>query len=115
MQTLLAVLSFLVFFVSLTGCMPIGIPAMFANVPALSYASYGKSAFDVAAYVGSGKSISDHIMSNVMETDCAMFNILEGNICKDNKFTIDSIGLYRFDHLYFNIEKPKDNLNRFRI
>jgi hypothetical protein len=113
MQMLLAALTFVVFFASLTGCMPIGIPAMFANVPALTYASYGKSAFDVASYAGSGKSISDHVMSNVMKTDCAMFNILEGNICKDNKFTIDSIG--RFNHLYFKIEEPKDNLNRFRI
>jgi len=112
MQMLLAALTFIVFFTALTGCMPIGIPAMFANVPALTYVSYGKNAVDVASYIGSGKSISDHVISNVMKTDCAMFNLLEGNICKDNKFTA-SIDQYRFNHLYFNTEKPKNNLNRF--
>jgi len=81
--------------------MPIGIPALFANVPALTYVSYGKSAFDVASYVGSDKSLSDHFMSDIMKTDCAMFNIMEGNICKDRKLTIDNVGQNRFGHLNF--------------
>lgn len=115
MQMLLAAISFIVFFASLTGCMPLGLPAMFVDVPALTYMSYGKNAFDVASFTGSGKSLSDHMLSSMTGRDCAMVNIFEGNVCPKKDFwTIAPVGQYRFDHLYFKIEKPKESLNRFR-
>lgn len=111
----LCLLPFLIFFVSLSGCMPIGLPAMFVDVPALTYMSYGKNAFDLASFTGSGKSLSDHMLSSMTGRDCAMINIFEGNVCPKKGFwTIDPVDRYRFNHLYFKIEKPKDNLNRFK-
>ena len=53
-RTLILLAPFIVFFFFLTGCMPIGLPALIVDVPALTYMSYGKSAFDVASFTGSG-------------------------------------------------------------
>ena len=114
-KSFIPLLPFIIFFLFLTGCMPIGLPALFVDVPALSYMGYSKSAFDVASFTGSGKSISDHMLSNVVGKDCAMFNIFKGSICSKNELgTIEPIGRYRFHHLYFNKKEKKiDNNNRF--
>jgi hypothetical protein len=115
MKTLIPYAPFIVFFFFLSGCMPIGLPALFVDVPALTYMGYSKNAFDIASLSGSGKSLSDHMLSNMTGLDCAMFNILRGNVCsKDELGTIDPIGRYRFHHLYFNKkEKRIDNNDRF--
>jgi hypothetical protein len=115
-KTLFPLLPFIVFSLLLVGCMPIGLPALFVDVPALTYMGYSKSAFDVASFTGSGKSMSDHMISNMMGKDCAMLNILKSNrnICVNtDKYMIDNVGRYRFDHLYFNQVKPVENNNRF--
>ena len=116
MKTLIPLAPFLVFFFFLSGCMPIGLPALFVDAPALTYIGYSKSAFDVASFTGSGKSLSDHMISNMMGKDCAMFNLIKrnGTICVDNDTSsIDNVDRYRFDHLYFNKEKKIENNNRF--
>ena len=116
MKTLITLAPFLVFFFFLSGCMPIGLPALFVDAPALTYIGYSKSAFDVASFTGSGKSLSDHMISNMMGKDCAMFNLIKrnGTICVDNDTSsIDNVDRYRFDHLYFNKEKKIENNNRF--
>ena len=116
MKTLIPLAPFLVFFFFLSGCMPIGLPALFVDAPALTYIGYSKSAFDVASLTGSGKSLSDHMISNMMGKDCAMFNLLKrnGSICVDNDpMSIDNVGQYRFDHLYFNKEKKIKSNDRF--
>ena len=116
MKTLIPLAPFLVFFFFLSGCMPIGLPALFVDAPALTYIGYSKSAFDVASLTGSGKSLSDHMISNMMGKDCAMFNLIKrnGTICVDNDTSsIDNVDRYRFDHLYFNKEKKIENNNRF--
>ena len=116
LKTYLPVIPFIIFGFFLYGCMPIGLPALLVDAPALTYISYSKSAFDVASFTGSGKSLSDHMISNMMGKDCAMFNLLKRNrnICVDNDpFSIDTIGRYRFDHLYFNKEKKIENNDRF--
>ena len=88
------ILSLVILFL-LSGCMPIGLPALIVDVPALTYMSYGKSAFDVASFTGSGKSLSDHMISNMMGKDCAMFNIIsKDRVCKEKDINID-----RFSHL----------------
>ena len=73
MQMLLAVLTFIVFFTSLTGCMPIGLPALFVDVPALTYMSYGKNALDVASFMDSGKTTGGHMFSTVTGLNCSFF------------------------------------------
>ena len=116
LRTLIPLAPFIVFFFFLSGCMPIGLPALLVDAPALTYMSYGKNAFDIASFTGSGKSMSDHMISNMMGKDCAMFNLLKRNrnICVDNDpFSIDTIGRYRFDHVYFNKEKKIENNDRF--
>jgi len=116
LRTLIPLAPFLVFFFFLSGCMPIGLPALFVDAPALTYIGYSKSAFDVASFTGSGKSLSDHMISNMMGKDCAMFNLIKrnGTICVDNDTSsIDNVDRYRFDHLYFNKEKKIDNNDRF--
>ena len=114
-RTIIPLAPFIVFFFFLTGCMPIGLPALIVDVPALTYMSYGKSAFDVASFTGSGKSLSDHMISNMMGKDCAMLNLLKSNhnICVTNDPSSSGVGEYRFDHLYFNKDQPVENYNRF--
>ena len=95
MKIIIPYAPFIVFFFLLSGCMPIGLPALIVDVPALTYMSYGKSAFDVASFTGSGKSLSDHMISNMMGKDCAMFNIIsKDRVCKEKDINID-----RFSHL----------------
>ncbi len=55
--------------ISLSGC---GLP------PAVTYASY---AADVFSYLTTGKSVTDHGISMVLEKDCALLRVLDGPIC----------------------------------
>ncbi|MFQ6017028.1 MAG: hypothetical protein ACE5KF_02435 [Kiloniellaceae bacterium] len=48
--------------------------------PAVSIASV---AIDVASYAASGKSVTDHGISLVLQRDCALLRVLEGRICRD--------------------------------
>jgi hypothetical protein len=73
MSRLLCLLTFLIFFISLSGCMPIGLPAMFVDVPALTYMSYGKNAFDIAAITKSGKTTGDYMFSSMTGLNCSFF------------------------------------------
>ena len=73
MLQLLSLLAFLIFFVSLSGCMPIGLPAMFVDVPALTNMSYGKNAFDIAAITKSGKTTGDYMFSSMTGLNCRFF------------------------------------------
>jgi hypothetical protein len=111
----IALLPFIIFGFFLSGCMPIGLPAMLVDVPALTYIGYSKSAFDVSSFAGSGKSLSDHMISNVLGKDCAMFNLLKrnGSICVDNDKSEDAVGRYRFEHLYNKDDSLIENDNRF--
>jgi len=97
LRTLIPLAPFLVFFFFLSGCMPIGLPAMFVEVPALTYIGYGKNVIDVASIIGSedNKSMSDHVISRMTGQDCAMLNLIrQQDICKE----IDP-HLNRFSHL----------------
>ena len=54
--------------------------------PAFSYLSYIKSASDAASYMTTGKTISDHAISAVLEKDCAIVRAMRNeNICVDLK------------------------------
>ena len=53
--------------------MPIGLPAMFVDVPALTYMSYGKNAFDIAAITKSGKTTGDYMFSSMTGLNCSFF------------------------------------------
>lgn len=55
--------------ISLSGC---GLP------PAVTYAS---TAADVFSYLTTGKSVTDHGISMVLEKDCALLRVLDGPIC----------------------------------
>ncbi len=55
--------------ISLSGC---GLP------PVVTYASY---AADVFSYLATGKSVTDHGISMVMQKDCALIRALDGPIC----------------------------------
>ena len=55
--------------ISLSGC---GLP------PAVTYASY---AADVFSYLTTGKSVTDHGISVVLQKDCALLRVLDGPIC----------------------------------
>ena len=46
--------------------------------PMVTYASY---AADVFSYLATGKSVTDHGISMVLEQDCALLRVLEGPIC----------------------------------
>ncbi len=59
--------------ISLSGC---GLP------PALTYASYAADAF---SYLATGKSVTDHGISAVLQKDCALLRVLEGPICVKEK------------------------------
>ncbi len=52
--------------------------------PAFSYLSYLKSAGDAVSYVATGKTISDHAISAVLEKDCAISRAI-----KNEKFCVD--------------------------
>lgn len=98
MKTLIPLAPFIVFFFFLSGCMPIGLPALFVDAPALSYISYSKNIFDVATIIQSedNKSMSDNMLSSITGKDCAMFNLIrQQNICQE----IDPPNLNRFSHL----------------
>lgn len=56
---------------SLSGC---------ALPPAISIASM---ALDLASYAETGKSVTDHGISLVLQQDCALLRVLEGTICRD--------------------------------
>lgn len=56
---------------SLSGC---------ALPPAVSIASM---ALDLASYAETGKSVTDHGISLVLQQDCALLRVLEGGICRD--------------------------------
>ena len=97
LRTLIAYAPFIVFFFFLSGCMPIGLPALFVDVPALTYIGYSKSAFDVASIIGSedNKSMSDHMISSITGKDCAMLNLIrQQDICQER-----DPHLNRFSHL----------------
>jgi len=49
--------------------------------PAIAIASY---VIDVGSFVATGKTATDHGLSAVMQQDCAMMGILQGQICKDD-------------------------------
>ena len=103
MKIVISLIPFIVFFLFLTGCMPIGLPAMFVNVPALTYVGYGNSAMNVVSFTNSGKSLSDHMLSNMTGQDCNTMNLFttEGTICSNNPIgTVDPVGKNRFFHLY---------------
>ncbi len=55
--------------ISLSGC---GLP------PIVTYASYGA---DIFSYLATGKSVTDHGISVVLEKDCALLRALDGPIC----------------------------------
>ena len=55
--------------ISLSGC---GLP------PIVTYVSYGADFF---SYVATGKSVTDHGISVVLEKDCALLRVLDGPIC----------------------------------
>ncbi len=55
--------------ISLSGC---GLP------PAVTYASYSA---DVLSYLTTGKSVTDHGISMVLEKDCALLRVFDGQIC----------------------------------
>ncbi len=55
--------------VLLSGC---GLP------PAVTVASF---ALDVASYSATGKSVTDHGLSLVMQKDCALLRVVEGTVC----------------------------------
>ena len=55
--------------ISLSGC---GLP------PAVTYASY---AVDVFSYLTTGKTVTDHGISMVLQKDCALLRALDGPIC----------------------------------
>jgi hypothetical protein len=59
--------------ISLSGC---GLP------PAVTYASY---AADVISYLSTGKSVTDHGISVVLQKDCALLRVLDGPICIEEK------------------------------
>ena len=69
----------------------IGLPLLLGGCglpPAISVASW---AIDGISYMASGKSVTDHALSEVMQQDCALFRaVQERNICSD--FTIDTEG-----------------------
>jgi len=48
--------------------------------PAVMIASY---AADGVSYIATGKSVSDHGISEVTGRDCAVWRIIKGSICKD--------------------------------
>ena len=102
-KNLFPLFPFIAFSLLLVGCMPIGLPAMFVNVPALTYVGYGNSAMNVVSFTNSGKSVSDHVLSNMTGQDCNMMNLLrpKGIVCSKNPIgTIDPVGKNRFFHLY---------------
>ncbi len=55
--------------ISLSGC---GLP------PIVTYTSY---AADIFSYLATGKSVTDHGISMVLEKDCALLRVLDGPIC----------------------------------
>lgn len=66
-----------VLLVVLSGCIP----------PGLTVASY---AVDGVSYVGTGKSLTDHMLSDMMSRDCATWRVIKSRpICKD--FTPEEI------------------------
>lgn len=68
-----------VLLVGLSGCVPAG----------LTFASY---AVDGASYVGSGKSLTDHMLSDWAGRDCATWRIIKSRpICRD--FTPEEVAL----------------------
>jgi hypothetical protein len=63
--------------ISLSGC---GLP------PAVTYAS---TAADVFSYLTTGKSVTDHGISMVLEKDCALLRVLDGPICIDEEVVVE--------------------------
>jgi hypothetical protein len=55
--------------ISLSGC---GLP------PVVTYAS---TAADIFSYLTTGKSVTDHGISMVLEKDCVLLRVLDGPIC----------------------------------
>ena len=109
-KNLFPLLPFIAFSLLLVGCMPIGLPAMFVNVPALTYVGYGNSAMNVVSFTNSGKSLSDHMLSNMTGQDCNTMNLFttEGTICSRKVLgTVDPVGKNRFYHLYIKVKDKK--------
>lgn len=47
--------------------------------------SYIKTGGDVVSYATTDKTINDHILSNIMEQDCSLFHLFEGEpICQES-------------------------------
>ena len=49
---------------------------------AVSIASLGA---DVGSYLASGKTVTDHGLSVVMDKDCALLRVVEGKICEEEE------------------------------
>jgi hypothetical protein len=45
--------------------------------------SVASLAADVGSYVASGKTVTDHGLSVVMDKDCALLRVVEGQICEE--------------------------------
>jgi hypothetical protein len=73
MIRILSFLTFLVFFISLSGC-ALPIPLL-PSVPALTYASYGRTGIDFASFTATGKTTGDHALSAITGLDCNFFGI----------------------------------------
>ena len=117
-KNLFPLLPFIAFSLLLVGCVPIGLPAMFVNVPALTYVGYGNSAFNVVSFAGSGKSVSDHMLSNMTGKDCNMMNLFnaEGMVCSEVFIgTVDPVGRNRFYHLYIKDDNHVQNKGKIKV
>ncbi len=45
--------------------------------------SIASLAFDTGSYLASGKTVTDHGLSMVMDKDCALLRVVEGPVCEE--------------------------------
>ncbi len=63
--------------------------------PALNYIGYLKTGADGISYLATKKSVSDHLVSKVLDKDCALHRIISKNkVCKE-VLTNKTLALYK--------------------
>ncbi len=62
--------------------------------PAITYLGYVKTAVDVGVYAATEKTTTDHVLSAMVEKDCALFRILnDEQVCSEYE-THDELDIY---------------------